>query len=249
MKVTVVGFWGAYPAMGEASSCYLIQKDGFNLLVDCGSGALSQLPKYMDPYDLDAVVLSHYHTDHIADIGVLQHLIKVQNLIRNEKRSLKIYGHAEDQTNFDDLTSSDTKGIAYLPSETLRLGPFTIDFLKTVHSVPCYAMRITDGEKTVVYTADSAYQETFIPFSKNADLLITDCNFYAGQDAAKAGHMTSEEGARMADQAEVKTLLLSHHPHFGEREQLVNEASQLFSGEILLAKTGLQWLGSHKQFS
>lgn len=239
--MTVVGFWGAYPAKGEATSSYLIEKDGFKLLLDCGSGALAQLPNYIDPFDLDAVVLSHYHPDHVADIGVLQHLIKVQNLIRNEKRNLAIYGHNEDKNAFSELTSSDTKAIAYQPHKPLKLGPFTIEFLKTVHSVACYAMRVTDGEDTIVYTADSSYQDQFIPFSKKADLLITDCNFYEGQDGSSSGHMNSQEGALIAERAGVKTLMLSHHPHFGERQQLATEAKQYFNGSILLAKTGLQW--------
>lgn len=147
MRLTVVGFWGAYPAKGEATSCYLIEKDGFRLLIDCGSGALAQLPNYIDPYDLDAVILSHYHPDHIADIGVLQHLIKVQNLIQNEKRILNIFGHNQDKDGFQSLTSSDTRAVAYQPGQPLELGPFMIEFLKTAHPVPCYAMRITDGEK------------------------------------------------------------------------------------------------------
>lgn len=241
MRLTVVGFWGAYPAKGEATSCYLIEKDGFRLLIDCGSGALAQLPNYIDPYDLDAVILSHYHPDHIADIGVLQHLIKVQNLIQNEKRILNIFGHNQDKDGFQSLTSSDTRAVAYQPGQPLELGPFMIEFLKTAHPVPCYAMRITDGEKIIVYTADSSYQESFIPFSQNADLLITDCNFYKGQDGSKPGHMTSQEGAMIAEKADVKMLLLSHHPHFGERAQLKIEAEQYYSGKICLAKTGYQW--------
>lgn len=242
MKVTIVGFWGAYPEKEEATSSYLFEKDGFRLLVDCGSGALAQLPKYLDPYDLDAVVLSHYHPDHIADIGVLQHQIKVQNQIRGQEHVLKIYGHNEDQAAFTKLTAHpETEGIAYHPDQRLELGPFTIEFLKTIHPVTCYAMRITDGEKVVVYTADSSYQDVFIPFSEDADLLITDCNFYEGQDGAKAGHMNSKENGLIAEKAGIKTLLLSHQPHFGQREQLVIEAQKYFSGQVMLAQTGYQW--------
>ena len=73
MKMTVVGFWGGFPEAGEATSGYLFEHDGFRLLVDCGSGVLAQLQKYITPSDIDAVVLSHYHHDHVADIGVLQY--------------------------------------------------------------------------------------------------------------------------------------------------------------------------------
>lgn len=73
MKITVLGYYGGYPFNGDGTSSYLVQSDDFNLLLDCGSGALIELEKHLDPLQLDAVVLTHYHADHIADVGVLQH--------------------------------------------------------------------------------------------------------------------------------------------------------------------------------
>ncbi|BDP76609.1 hypothetical protein EfmAA242_08370 [Enterococcus faecium] len=51
----------------------MLQSDGFNLLIDAGSATLIKLQEHLDPLDLDAVILSHYHHDHIADLGVLQY--------------------------------------------------------------------------------------------------------------------------------------------------------------------------------
>ncbi|WP_112180105.1 MULTISPECIES: MBL fold metallo-hydrolase [Paraliobacillus] len=241
MKVTVVGFWGAYPEIGEATSSFLLEKDDFSCLIDCGSGVLAQLPKYTDPMELDAVILSHYHNDHIADIGVLQYNWLVQNQIHNTSDILPIYGHTDDKTAFEKLTHHFTEGIGYDPERTLQVGPFTITFLKTEHPVTCYAMRITDGDKVIVYTADSSYMRQFISFSKNANLLIADCSFYQGQDGSKAGHMNSLECATIAEAAGVRQLLLSHHPHFGDRTDLVKEAKQKYSGIIALARSSYIW--------
>lgn len=102
-------------------------------------------------------------------------------------------------------------------------------------------MRITDGKKTIVYTADSSYTEAWIPFAKGADLLITDCNYFKGQDGTKAGHMNSEEAASIAQSAGVKQLVLSHLPQFGVLEQLKEEAKQIYTGEIVLAGEGYVW--------
>ncbi|SEO70215.1 Ribonuclease BN, tRNA processing enzyme [Amphibacillus marinus] len=242
MKLTVVGFWGAYPERGEATSSYLLEKDGFSLLVDCGSGALAQLPNYLDPYELDAVILSHYHQDHIADVGVLQYQMLVQNGVRQQERILPIYGHHEDELAFKQLSHNFTTGKAYDPQAPIKIGPFTLTFMKTNHPVTCYAMRITDGEKIIVYTADSSYQEDFVPFSEGADLLITDCNFYQHQDGQAAGHMNSQQCGYIANKAGVKELILSHHPHFGKRAQLVEEAKQVYKGKITLASSGYQWI-------
>lgn len=243
MKLTIIGFWGGYPATDEATSMYVLERDGFLLVIDVGSGALAKFQKYKKVSDIDAVILSHYHADHIADVGVLQHAILVQSLITGQDKQIPIYGHMEDEVQFRKLSHDYTIGTAYDPNNVMNIGPFFIRFLKTKHSVPCYGMRITDGRKTVVYTADSAYQSEWIKFSRDADLFITDCNFYAGQDATSAGHMTSEEAATVARQANVKEMILSHLPHFGDHEQLLVEAQKIYDGKISLAYEGLVWEG------
>src|SRR5699024_11760470 len=83
---------GGYPAQNKASSVYIIEKDGFIIVLDMGSGALSKLPNYVDIGDIDAVILSHYHTDHIADVGVLQHAKLIQYYTTDNDTILPIYG-------------------------------------------------------------------------------------------------------------------------------------------------------------
>ncbi|MED1124383.1 MBL fold metallo-hydrolase [Bacillus atrophaeus] len=242
MKVTVIGCYGGFPAAHEATSGYLFQSGDYSLLVDCGSAVLSKLFAYVPAEELDAVILSHYHHDHIADIGPLQFAKQVGSFLGKGKEALPIYGHDADIEQFQRLTyKSHTKGMAYQPDQPLTAGPFTITFLKTVHPVVCYAMRITDGIHTVVYTADSSYQDSFIPFAKDADLLISECNFYADQDGKSVGHMNSLEAGRIAERAGAKELLLTHLPHFGVHERLRDEAKTVYHGNVDIAKSGLVW--------
>lgn len=241
MELTVIGYWGGFPAENGASSLYLVRKEETTIALDFGSGALLKLQKYLNVTELDAVLLSHYHADHIADIGVLQHALLVNAYITGVKRKVPIYGHREDEQQFNFLHSDYTKGIGYEPDKKLAIGPFTIQFLKTKHSVPCYGMKITDGTSTIVYTADTAYQDSWIEFTKGADLLLADCNFYANQDGELAGHMTSKEVAYIAKKAEVRHLILSHLPHYGEHKQLVREAEEIYNGQVELAYEGLTW--------
>jgi ribonuclease BN (tRNA processing enzyme) len=102
-KITTIGWWGAYPSAGEATSGYLLQSDGLNILVDCGSGVLSLLQNYIKLQNLDAVVLSHYHWDHVADIGCLQYAARILMDLGDREKPLEIYGHAEDD-NFSGLS-------------------------------------------------------------------------------------------------------------------------------------------------
>ncbi|GAA0314191.1 MBL fold metallo-hydrolase [Bacillus carboniphilus] len=241
MKLTVVGFRGGYPAKDEATSGYLLEENGFQLLVDCGSAVISQLQRYIQPEELDACILSHYHPDHVADIGILQHARLIQSLLGKEMPNLPIYGHQEDAQGFGQLTYKNlTKGVAYTPSSVLQVGPFKVTFLRTNHPVPCFAMRFEVGEKVIVYTADTSFKEELIEFSKDANILICECNLYKGQDGQAAGHMTSEDAGKLAEEAGVHSLILTHLPHFGNVTQLVQEAKETYKGIVTLAHSGFE---------
>lgn len=242
MKITVIGYWGAYPEANGATSSYLLEKDGFTCLIDCGSGTLSRLQNVLKPTELDAVILSHYHHDHFADVGPLQYAFLIYNKLHHTNERLAIYGHQDDLNSFQKLTHQYTDGQAYAPHIGLDLGPFHFQFLKTKHPVPCYAMRITDGDHTIVYTADTSYFEELVPFANRADLLIAESSFYKGMNGKKAGHMNSSECGQLARDAGVKELWLSHLPHFGDLQDLKREAAEFFPGSIQLAEEKLEWI-------
>ena len=68
MKLTVVGCSGSFPSAESACSSYLVEADGFRLLLDMGNGALGELQRHFGLYDLDAIFLSHLHADHCIDM-------------------------------------------------------------------------------------------------------------------------------------------------------------------------------------
>ena len=240
MKLTVVGHWGAYPEAGEATSGYLVEHNGFKLLVDCGSGVLSQLQHYCKLEELNAVIISHYHHDHIADVGPLQYSMDIGRALKKVTQPLPIYGHGLDQEEFGRLAKPpNTVAYMYSEKETTKIGPFSISFMRTNHKAICFAMRIEVDGEVLVYSADSSYKEEFNEFAKNADVFICETNFYAGQDGKPFGHMNSHDAASIAKAANVKTLLLTHLPHFGNTADLVEEAKSIFSGKVLLAEKGL----------
>ncbi|MDQ0484636.1 MBL fold metallo-hydrolase [Guptibacillus hwajinpoensis] len=242
MKVTVLGPWGGYPKAGEASAGYLVQHNGYNLLIDCGSGVLSQLQYHLPVEELDSVLISHFHPDHIADTGVLYHGRLIQSKIGSELPVLPIYAHPYDEAGFQNLNHQPyTEARPYKEEDELELGPFTITFLETNHPVKCYAMRVTDGNHSMVFTADSSYKKEFAPFSNGADLLISECNLYSDMDGSAMGHMNSTDAASIAKEANVSTLILTHLPHFGNLMELEIDAKRIFEGEVLLASTGLVW--------
>lgn len=233
MKLTVIGCLGGYPYKGQGTTSFLLQSEGFNLLLDAGSGSLIQLEKEISPLELDAVILSHYHPDHIADVGVLQHYWQL--FPKTEERPvLPIYGHGEDQENFARLSLPNvSEGHDYLGVEQLNLGPLSVTFMKTIHPVACYAMRFVENStgKIFVFTGDSGYLESFVDFAKDADLFLADTYLFAGNEKHIA-HFTSKEVGEISREAGVKKLVLTHLPQQGDLEKLRLEASQAAQDEL-----------------
>lgn len=130
MKLTVLGYYGGYPYDGVGTSSYLITAGDYHLLLDCGSGALNALEEILDPLQLDSVLLTHYHHDHTADVGVLQYYWQLR---AGERKTpvLPIYGHTADPLNFGALTwANATEGRAYDPAAVNQIGPFDVSFYR-----------------------------------------------------------------------------------------------------------------------
>lgn len=241
LDLTVIGHWGGYPKAGEASTGYLLEHEDFKLLLDCGSAVLSQLQNFVKPTNLDAVLISHYHPDHVADIGVLQHALLIAKYVEGFDKQLPIYGHDKDKLGFQSLTYKDiTIGIPYRENEDLQIGPFHIRFIQTKHPVPCYAMRISVGHKSLVFTADTAYFPELVQFCEGTDLLLCESNYYKEMEDAAFNHMTSFQAGKLAKLSKAKQLVLTHLPHYGNLNQLIQEAHEEYQNEIQLAHKGLK---------
>jgi ribonuclease BN (tRNA processing enzyme) len=241
MKITTIGWWGAYPSANEATSGYLLQSGGISILLDCGSGVLAQLQNYIELQYLDAIVLSHYHSDHVADIGCLQYASRILMDLDKRIRPLKIYGHAEDN-NFAGLNYlSYSTGYALDAQTNLQLGSLKFSFCRNIHPDPCFSIRIEENSRTFVYISDTGYTDDLIEFAHDADLLLCESSLYNEYQGRIPGHMTAGETGRIAAAAGVRHLVLTHLPHFGSHSLLLDQARHEFKGTVELAATGKSW--------
>lgn len=244
MKLTILGYLGGFPSHNIGTSSYLLESADFSLLIDCGSGALINLEKLKDPLSLDAVILSHYHADHIADVGVLQYYWQLHPK-HYKLKELPIYGNTEDMDNFKKLDwPKSTQKIGFSADDSLQIGPFEISFLKTHHPVPTFAMRIveTTTQKVLVFTADTGYFDQLVDFCKDADVLMTDTNFDNSNTSDVRWHMTADESAHLALDSHAKRLILTHLPDDQRLAKIKQEVAQVINDQIRvqLAQEGLQ---------
>lgn len=250
MKLQTLGCWGGYPYQEAGTTSYLLtSQDGFNLLIDVGSRAVTELEKVLSPLDLDAVIISHYHPDHVADLGVLGHY---RLLHPQASPTLPVYGHDEDEYEFAKLSMGTAlSGRAYQVEQVNQIGPFEISFIKTVHPVVCYAMRIREvaTEQVLVFTGDTGYFAELVDFTADADLFLADVYFFEGQENHPA-HLTSKEAGQIAEVAGVKRLVLTHLPQFAaagidpdNHLEVLRQQAQTYAGQIPvdLAQPGRAW--------
>ncbi|WP_461212980.1 MBL fold metallo-hydrolase [Lacticaseibacillus sp. GG6-2] len=225
MKLTILGYYGGYPDHGVGTSSYLVESGDFHLLMDAGSGALLALQQVFDPLQLDAVLLTHYHHDHVADFGVLQYYYQLHSGAKKHQ-PLPVYGHTKDPLNFAALTFGDfTRGVGYTADSTITMGPLTLTFLETQHPVPAFAVRIVENTtgKVLVNTSDTRAFAGLAPFAKDADVLLADTNFLADKPAPR-WHLTAPEAGQLAQAAGVGRLVLTHLPQEVDLQTLLHQA-------------------------
>lgn len=239
MKVTVVGYWGAYPEKNEAATGYLLQSGKHNILIDCGSGVLSKVQNYIPLTEIDTVILSHYHGDHFGDISCLQYQVGYTRSLGKRSATLDIYGHNL-SSEFNKLTyGGGTIGKKIDERTVLRFGDLSVSFKWGNHPVPCLAMRFEENGKVLAYSGDTEWSDKIVEIAENADVFICECNLFNEQFGKAKGHLTAGEVGKIAKMANVKKLVLTHFPHYGDLDNLVKEAGEEFSGEIVKAESGL----------
>lgn len=240
LECVVVGHWGAYPGAGEACSCYLLRSGGTSVLLDCGSGALSVIQAFVGLHDLDAVILSHYHADHVADVGPLQYAAYIDTDLGRRKAPLPIYG-PPDELKFPGLSyRTHTVGVRYGDGESIRVGPMSFRFALGSHTDPSYAVRVESGGASLAYTGDSAFCESLVELARGADILLCEASLYGELRGKIPGHMSAGEAGDLAREAGVGALVLTHLPHFGDPRILAAEAKANFGGRVELASKGLR---------
>ena len=239
LKITTIGIWGGYPNKNEATSSFLIEQDGFRCLVDCGSGVLAAVQNYTELKDLNAAVISHYHPDHVADIGVLQHAAMVGMQLKEWRTPFPIYAHDRDKAMFDSLSYKGvTEGVALQADQTIEIGPLQVSFCETIHPVYCLALKFTAEGKSVVFTADTEWKEELVSFSEGANLLVSEANLYEKYVGIIKGHLSGKQAGELAERAGARELWLTHLPQYGDPAEILEAARSCYSGPAQFAAIG-----------
>jgi ribonuclease BN (tRNA processing enzyme) len=253
MKLTVLGGSAAGPNPGQGCSGYLIESDATRIVLDLGSGTFPELRRHIDFRLLDGVVLSHEHLDHFLDILTLRYALAYNPIPAGRPLPLWLPPGGRElldrlaQAITDDFDTSEFLSVfevnQYDPDALLTIDDLNIRFFPTVHYVPCWAMRISNGvDGDLFYTADTGPAAMLSSAATGSHIVIAEGTDRGGsrEPYASRGHMTPAEAGALGRDAGAGVLVLSHLWFEDDPFQAVSEASQIFGGLVELATPGLR---------
>ena len=106
------------------------------------------------------------------------------------------------------------------------------------HPQPAYALRLTDGRRTLVYSGDTGPCTALDALAAGCDLLLAEAAFLEGKRNTAHLHMTGRQAAEAASRAGVGRLVLTHVPPWHSPDDVLKDARPHFAGDIIMAATG-----------
>lgn len=244
MLLRVLGAQGPEPGPGGATAGFLVESEGYRLLIDAGSGVATRLAEHPEP---DAVFLSHFHWDHMADLGVVgyRHLRRRRADPRLAPLPL-LFPQGAWAAGEELATLGVFDAVEVRDGESRALGPLTLSFAATVHPIPCLAVRVEDREGcTLAYTADTRYHEPLARRLEGADLLLVEAATTEAHAEVKAlGHQSAMEAGRLAQESGAAGALLVHLPPDQDPVAALVEAQGAFA-PMRLGRSGQVWRIAH----
>lgn len=216
MKVKAIGKYGRYCPTGEATNCYLITtKNGKNILIDFGSGAMSLLQKYIEVTSIDMVIITHLHFDHVCDLGVLQYALEYLSA-----NKIPVYLPATPQKMFEVLSLSqfDIKVL----NETVQFSVDNIQFSfsQSPHPVETYSVIMLENGKKVVYTSDCSDLNILKNNTIGADIVIGDACILEENYKVGAPHISVRA---LAESVPANCKLYLAHLTSGDEDKILCE--------------------------
>jgi ribonuclease BN (tRNA processing enzyme) len=241
MRLTVLGCAGSFPGPDSPCSAYLVEADGFRLLVDLGAGSLSALQRYATLTSVDAIVLSHLHADHILD--ACNYVVVRRYAPDGPYPTLPVYGPAGTAARltaaYGEGPLDDVYDFHDLRPGTLHIGPFTVTLERVNHPVETYGMRIEHGGRVLAYSADSAPCDALLRLAQGADLFLCEASYPDGEQNPPDLHLTGREAGEVATKAGVAKLVLTHLvAAWCSEDNVVDSACAAFAGPLEVARSG-----------
>lgn len=242
IALTVLGSAGTHTGVGRVCSGYLVEAGGTRVLLDAGNGSTAKLQTLVPVRDLDAFVISHRHIDHCIDVISCYYNLRFDPAF---EAPMPLYAAAEvhellrgllsndSPMSFDDVFAHQQVG----PGDRVQVGAMDLTFAHSVHPVPTVATRVEADGASLVYTGDTAGGPDLVQLARGVDLLLIDATWTGDAGQYPPGvHLTAGQAGRIAAEAGVGMLVLTHLAGATDRDLARQEARATFDGPVELAE-------------
>lgn len=257
MRITVLGKSPSWQDAGGACSGYLVEEDGFVLLLDCGNGVFSKLRRVRDYLGVAAVVVSHLHADHMLDLVPFSYALTYTPRRRpvplagrpgtNRLARPRLWAPVGAAAAFrqivgcwgdEDLIERAFELHEYDAPDELELGPFRIRFCEVPHYMPAYAIDLAANGSRLTYSADCAPNDALVRFARETDMLLIEATLPKPERDGVRGHLTPAEAGEHGRRAAARRLVLTHFSDELNAEWARGQAGERFGGPVELAFEG-----------
>ncbi|MFZ4515097.1 MAG: MBL fold metallo-hydrolase [Acidimicrobiia bacterium] len=238
MEVIVLGASGSFssPETGPCSG-YLLETAGARIWMDCGHGTFRELQRYCEPGDLSAIVVTHEHADHCADLTDAH--IKMHFFDQCVAVPLfapeGVHRVLERLIDFGDETF-DVRIVA--DGDAVSVAETTLRFARTDHSVETLAVEVADATGArLIYSSDTGPAWSPEIFAPEADLVIHEASYLHAHRPWHL-HCSAHEAGVAAKNAGARALMLTHRTPGIALQPWLAEGSAAFGRAVLHARSG-----------
>ncbi|MHA3701323.1 MBL fold metallo-hydrolase [Jatrophihabitans sp. YIM 134969] len=242
MRLTVLGCSGSVPGPDSPASGYVVEHEGFRVVMDLGPGAAGGLldTAATEPPRVDAVLISHLHADHCLDLVSLATSLRygrhpgvapvpVYGPVGLRQRIVTAYGYDAGLDELFDFVEDD------VPAE---LGPFAISTAVMNHPVPTRGFRLSTGGSSLTYSADTGQSPALVALATGSDALLCEATYAPGDPVVPDLHLSGRDAGEHAARAGVGRLLVTHVPPWSSPAVAVDEALAVFDGPVEAVTAG-----------
>jgi ribonuclease BN (tRNA processing enzyme) len=239
MRLTILGASGSYPGPGRGCSGYLVEGAGTALWLDAGSGTFGNLQRHLDLAALDAVVLSHAHPDHWAD------LLGYQVVIRHirPRQGVPAFGPSDLHHLLEVVhgpTGPELDWTSVTDGMTATVGGLQLTFSRTEHQGETYAVRVDGDGASLGYSADTGPGWPLSSLGPGLDLALCEATL-APEDEGTIPHLTAAQAGATALDAGARRLVLTHLQPGVDVEASRVSATEAFGGPVEVATEGARF--------
>jgi ribonuclease BN (tRNA processing enzyme) len=257
VRITVLGKSPAWQDAGGACSGYLIEEEGYALLLDCGNGVFSKLRHYRDYLEVDAVLISHLHADHFLDLVPFSYALRyaprqqpvavggwpgttspARPQLYAPMGACEMFRRLVACWGDDELVERAFEMFEYDGPDELALGPIAVRFCEVPHYTRTFAVEIASRSGRLTYSADCSPNEQLIQFACGTDVLLIEATLPRPERTGVRGHLTAAEAGDHGRRAGAKRLILTHFSDELDPEWAREEGATAYGGPVELAREG-----------